>query len=172
MPHRSKASDGARASREREATVGETGLQKTGGPRASASFSGTFEHDMTLRRRIRPRRLALLGTLALAMLVPGGRLQADEEGDVGRLVALRLNMPGSDQHASFHGSITVKKSSGKKDEYVWGGSTCPGQKLGEPQVRVLTAALSDRARTLLAPMFVKGEGSERRCLVAFELRAG
>lgn len=140
--------------------------------RATPVFSGTFEPDMKLRRRIRSRRLALLGTLALAMLVPGGRLHADDEGDIGRLVALRLNMPGSDQHASFHGSITVKRSKGKKEEYVWGGSTCPGQKLGEPQVRVLTAALSDRSRTLIAPMYVKGEGSDRRCLVAFELRAG
>ena len=118
------------------------------------------------------RRLALFGTLALAMLVPGGRLHADDEGSVGRLVALRLNMHGSDQHASFHGSITVKRSGGTKEEYLWGGSTCPGQKLGEPQVRVLTAALSDRHKTLIAPMYVKGEGSDRRCLVAFELRGG
>lgn len=116
------------------------------------------------------RRLALHGTLALAMLVPGGYLHADDEGDVGRLVALRLNMPGSDQHASFHGSITIKRTNGKKDEYQWGGSTCPGQKLGEPQVLVLAAALSDRHKTLVAPMYVKGEGEGRRCLVAFELR--
>jgi hypothetical protein len=127
---------------------------------------------MKLRRSATFGRLALLGTLAFAMLVPGGRLHADDEGDVGRLVALRLNMPGSDQHASFHGSITIKKSGGKKDEYLWGGSTCPGQKLGEPQVRVLTAALADRHKTLVAPFFVKGEGVEGRCLVAFELRGG
>lgn len=127
---------------------------------------------MKLRRSATIRRLALLGTVALAMLVPGGRLHADDEGDVGRLVGLRLNMPGSDQHASYHGRITIKRSNGKKDEYLWGGSTCPGQKLGEPQVRVLASALSERQRTLIAPMYVKGEGVEGRCLVAFELRAG
>lgn len=129
---------------------------------------------MQLSRRLASSlgRTAVFASLAIGLLAPGGHLHADDEGDIGRLVALRLNMPGSDQHASFHGSITIKRNGGKKDEYLWGGSTCPGQKLGEPQVRVLTAALADRHKTLLAPMYVKGEGADRRCLVAFELRAG
>jgi hypothetical protein len=105
------------------------------------------------------------------MLVPAGPLAADEEGDAGRLVALRLNTVASDQHASFHGSITIKRSNGKRDEYMWGGSTCPGQKMAEPQVQLLSHALSDRHKTVIVPHFLKGE-ADRRCLVAFELRAG
>ena len=98
---------------------------------------------------------------------------ADDEGVSGRVTRLRINTPGSEQHPSFLGAITIKQpSSGDMYEYRWGGSSCPGQKLTEAQIDVLLTAFVQRNRTLVTPRYTMGEGVSTRCLVAFELAAG
>jgi hypothetical protein len=102
-------------------------------------------------------------------LLAAGPASADEEGDGGRIVGLHINTPGSDQHALFQGKITIRNTRGKRDEYVWGGSSCPGQKLNESQVQLLAAAL--RGRTTIQPFYDPADSGGQRCLVGFELRA-
>ncbi len=94
---------------------------------------------------------------------------ADDTAARGRLVKLQINTPGSEHHASFHGAITVRQSSGSNKRYHWGGSTCPGQKLDASQVALLAQAHINRGRTFVKPYFVPSEGGDKDCLVAFEL---
>jgi hypothetical protein len=110
--------------------------------------------------------LAVLSVVTLAS--PAG---ADETGKAGRISMVRVNTPGSAEHASYHGSVRVKMNNGKTEDYLWGGSTCPAQKLGEAQIDLLLSGLTDRHRMQLVPYFVPGEAS-KKCLVAFELTAG
>lgn len=111
--------------------------------------------------------------LVLASLVAPSPAHADETGKQGRLTQLRINTPSSEKHPSYHGSITLKQSgSSTLVEYRWGGSSCPAQKLTDPQIDVLVTAFVQRNRTKLTPMYTMGEGNGTRCLVSFELVAG
>ncbi len=121
-----------------------------------------------MKRRTRPITLALALPLAATFAVDALADSGDQEGDVGRIVGLRVNTPGSSQHASEHGAITVRTTKGKRETYAWGGSTCPGQKLTSAEVELLAAAL--RGRTSLKPFFTDAKSGTQRCLVAFELR--
>ena len=120
------------------------------------------------------KRMAVVAglTLGLASLMLPASAAADESGTKGRVLRIRVNTSGSSEHATFHGSVTIRLASGKNQTYLWGGSTCPGQKLDDGQVRLLVGAQRDRGRTWLAPYYVASEGGDRRCLVGFELIAG
>lgn len=116
--------------------------------------------------------LLVPAALALGLATAAGPAHADTEGKRGRVTALRINTPGSDEHPLFSGSITVKLGSGALVEYRWGGSSCPGQKLSDPQVDLLMAAFVERSRTRITPLYTMGEGPGTRCLVGFTLNAG
>ncbi len=109
--------------------------------------------------------------LAATSLLPVQSALADEEGTAGRIVSLTINTQGSDKYASFHGSLGVRSTSGRRDVYFWGGSTCPAQKLAASEVALLAGALNNR-KTTIKPVYRTGEGARgARCLVAFELQA-
>ena len=111
--------------------------------------------------------------LAVAGLAAPRPAHADEEGKEGRVIALRINTPGSDAHPSYHGAITIKVvGTSTLVEYRWGGSTCPKQTLSDREIDVLLSAFVQRSRTKLMPMYTMGEGSGTRCLVGFTLSAG
>ncbi len=95
---------------------------------------------------------------------------ADEAGAQGRIVRFALNTQGSDDAGSM-GSIGVRKSDGKIDEYRWGGTSCPASKLTDSQVLALEHAFHNRHRTLVTPRFKPGDVKEIRCLVGFEFTA-
>lgn len=119
-----------------------------------------------------PRSLRIVLTCALSVTSFLGVPQvahADQEGKTGRAVRLTVNTQGSDKYASFHGSLAIRKSGSSKTEmYFWGGSTCPAQRLSEPEVALLAGAMG--TRTNVAPRFRNSEGARgTRCLVAFEL---
>jgi hypothetical protein len=118
----------------------------------------------SLRTLVCPAALALAGLLA-------GPAHADEAGKTGRVTGLRINTSGSADMASFAGIVKIKATNGKVEEYHWGGSTCPAQKLSDTQVDLLAQAMMQRGRTQISPTFVPGEAS-KRCLVSFELIAG
>lgn len=123
------------------------------------------------RRRIRPLLPALVLGLVGSVAFPAHA--NEEEGKSGRVQRLRINTAGSVDHASYHGSITLRGAAGNA-EYRWGGSTCPGQKLTDAQVHVLVSAFHERSRTRVTPRYTIGEdeGPGVRCLVGFELSAG
>lgn len=116
-----------------------------------------------------------LPSLALCLAIAGlpSPAHADEEGKEGRVVQLRINTPGSDEHPSYHGAITIKVvGSSTLVEYRWGGSSCPKQTLSDPQIVILAEAFVQRNRTKLIPVYTMGEGTGTRCLMAFTLAAG
>lgn len=116
-----------------------------------------------------------LPSLALCLAIAGlpSPAHADEEGKEGRVVQLRINTPGSDDHPSYHGSITIKVvGSSSLVEYRWGGSSCPKQTLSDVQIGILMEAFVQRSRTKLSPVYTMGEGTGTRCLMAFTLAAG
>lgn len=131
-----------------------------------------------MKRTTVPARLlarVLPSVLACALVAVGaaGPAHADEEGKSGRITQLRINTQASDQHPLFHGSIILKLTgSNTLVEYRWGGSSCPGVKLGEHQIDLLTTAFVQRNRTRVIPRYSMGEGTGTRCLVGFELVAG
>jgi hypothetical protein len=99
---------------------------------------------------------------------------ADETGASGRVVRLVVNAAGSDSHALFHGQITVRKSTtaGKGEVYQWGGTACPGSKLTDAQIALISDALHNRHRITVVPRYKAGEAAGTKCLTAFELVAG
>ncbi|MGH1343079.1 MAG: hypothetical protein ACRBN8_16075 [Nannocystales bacterium] len=116
--------------------------------------------------------IAAVAALVATSLLPVQSALADEDGKVGRIVSLTINTQGSDKYASFHGSLGIRTSDGRRDVYFWGGSTCPAQKLDSAEVSMLAGALAQR-KTHLRPVYRTGEGARgARCLVAFELQAG
>ena len=118
------------------------------------------------------RRPATWLATAAATLLLAGPASADEtKAARGRVVKLRINTPHSDDHASFHGSITLKQANGKTQQYLWGGSTCPGQLLDASHVQVLVSVHLARGKSWVEPVFTPSKGGDRRCLVAFELSA-
>ncbi|MCX4241107.1 hypothetical protein [Paraliomyxa miuraensis] len=126
-----------------------------------------MKHPRALLARVLP------SALALALVGPVALAHADEEGKVGRITRLRINTPGSADHSLFHGSLTVDLvGSTSLVEYRWGGSSCPGVKLTDQQLDMLTTAFVQRNRTRLVPRYTLGEGMGTRCLVSFELVAG
>jgi hypothetical protein len=119
-----------------------------------------------------PRRLCT-ASLSLALLLPASAAMADSEGKPGRIVRLRINAQGSTLHASYHGRVTIRRpGASSSEDYHWGGSMCPGQRLSEAQVAILVSAMQNRSRTLVAPRYLEGEGMGTKCLVAFDLVAG
>lgn len=119
----------------------------------------------------RSRRIGLALGLALGLgAVPTAF--ADEAGTPGRLVSLSIHTPGSDDSSIAHGSIMVRKGSGKPELYQWGGTACPASKLSDTQINILAQAFHNRARTLVTPRFKQGDVKDVRCLVGFELAAG
>jgi len=96
---------------------------------------------------------------------------ADELGAIGRIVKVEVRTAGSDDRATAHGRISVRRSNGKTEFYEWGGSSCPAAKLSEAEVGMLERAFHNRNRTLVTPRFRSGEATGVRCLVGFELSA-
>lgn len=116
-------------------------------------------------------RAALAALTCLGLLGLPRPAAADEKGQTGRVVRVNVNTQASDKYASFHGSVTVRRSGSSKDDvYYWGGTTCPAQKVSDEQVDLLVQALRSR-RTMLTPRYRGGEAGGTRCLVAFELVA-
>lgn len=115
--------------------------------------------------------LATALTTSLAMMLASPASAEDEKADRGRVVKLRINTPHAAEHASYHGAITLKQANGKTQQYLWGGSTCPGQMLDASQIQVLVTVHLNRAKTWVEPIFAPSKGGDRRCLVAFELSA-
>jgi len=127
-----------------------------------------------LRTLLRLRARPILPWLAAALtcLALPSSARADETGKSGRVSQLRINTPGSVEHASYHGSITIKRpTTGQLIEYRWGGSTCPAHKLTDTQLDILVMAFAQRDRTMLSPHYITGEGAGNRCLVGFEIVA-
>ena len=118
----------------------------------------------------RPLALALL-LAAGTSLTPRTAAAADEVGTRGRVVAVEINTAGSSEHASRHGSVSLRQANGKTVDYLWGGSTCPGQKLEPSQIQALVFAHLERGKTWLTPKYTASEGGDRRCLIGFTLSA-
>ena len=121
--------------------------------------------------RIDPRTLALAAATAAATLTPGTASATDEDGARGRVIAVEVNTAGSSEHASRHGAVTLRQANGNTVEYLWGGSTCPGQKLEANQIQMLVTAHLNRGKTWLTPTYTPSEGGDRRCLVKIRLSA-
>ncbi len=126
-----------------------------------------------MKRLVESARFLSTGlALLLATVVAPSPAHADQSGHQGRVMQLRINTPGSVAHSSFHGSVTLKlEASNTLVEYRWGGSSCPAQKLSDPQLDVLVTAFVQRNDTKLTPTYTMGEGNGTRCLVGFELVA-
>lgn len=77
----------------------------------------------------------------------------------------------SDDRATVHGKITIRRSNAKIEVYEWGGSSCPAAKLSDLEIGMLERAFHNRNRTLVTPRYKSGEATGVRCLVGFELRA-
>jgi hypothetical protein len=107
--------------------------------------------------------LLSLASLLFATLLPGLAI-ADLQGATGRLVALIVFEPTSDEYALHHGSITVGDAIGGFATYHWGGSFCPGKDLAEASVASLHRAL-DNPRIVVQPFTKNGQGGAL-CAVA------
>ena len=118
------------------------------------------------------RRFGLALVFSSILLVAGRAAAADELGAIGRIVKVEVRASGSDDRATAHGRISIKRNNGKTEFYEWGGSSCPAAKLSEAEVGMLERAFHNRGRTLVTPRFKSGEGMGVRCLVGFELSAG
>jgi len=126
-----------------------------------------------MKRLLDSVRLPSIALALVASLLAPSPAHAEEAGKAGRVVAVRINTPGSDAHPSYHGSITIKLvGSSTLVEYRWGGSSCPKQSLGDAQIDVLVEAFVQRNRTKLVPVYSIEEGAGTRCLVGFTLEAG
>ncbi len=122
-----------------------------------------------------PRRARYATALAVALVLgtpATAAAAADEVGAPGRVVAMMIHTPGSDDMSLAHGSITVRKGGAKLEVYQWGGTACPASKLSDAQVTILAGAFHNRGRTLITPRFKPGEVKDVRCLVGFALGAG
>lgn len=118
------------------------------------------------------RLLSTALVFALTSLAAPTPAHADQEGEAGRVIQLRLNNPSSVAHPSYHGSITLKVNKSTLVEYRWGGSSCPAQMLSAQQIDMLAMAFVERSETKLTPMYTMGEGTGTRCMVGFTLVAG
>ncbi len=119
------------------------------------------------------RRFGLVLAFSSLVLVAAPAAAADELGPIGRVVKVEVRASGSDDRATAHGRISIRRSNGKTEFYEWGGSSCPAAKLSDSEVGMLERAFHNRARTLVTPRFKSsGEGNGVRCLVGFELSAG
>ena len=116
----------------------------------------------------RPLALALV-LAASTSLTPSTAAATDEVGARGRVIAVEINTAGSSEHPSRYGSISLRQANGKTVDYLWGGSTCPAQKLEPSQVQVLVVAHVERGKTWVTPKYTASEGGDRRCLVGFTL---
>jgi hypothetical protein len=127
-------------------------------------------------RPVRPRgRLGIALVLACAFTFAFGVgpaiAAADELGAIGRVVKVEVRTSGSDDRATAHGRVSLRRANGKTEFYEWGGSSCPAAKLTESEVGMLERAFHNRSRTLVTPRYRPGEASGVRCLVGFELSA-
>jgi hypothetical protein len=121
---------------------------------------------MNLRVSNRLCSVLLLPLVALS----GATVLADTAGKPGRITQMRINAQASTEHASFHGRVTLRRpGSNTSENYHWGGSMCPGQRLSDAQVAILVSAMQNRTRTMVAPHYLEGEGTGTKCLVAFDL---
>jgi hypothetical protein len=105
---------------------------------------------------------AVLGVALLSVTAA----EADTTQAIGPIVALRIHHPNADQHASFHGSITVGDAIGGYAEYRWGGASCPGLLLTNDEIEKLQDGMNN-PRILIEPYTKLGQGSF--CLVGFTL---
>ena len=113
----------------------------------------------------------LCSALLLAAL-PATAALADTAGKPGRITELRITAQASTQHASFHGRVTLRRpGANASEQYHWGGSMCPGQRLSDAQVAILVSVIQNRTRTMIAPHYLEGEGTGTKCIVAFDLVA-
>jgi len=108
---------------------------------------------------------ALLVLMALAaMLAPSPTATADVQAATGRVVALLVVEPTSDDYAAYHGQVTVGDPIGGFATYHWGGSFCPGKDLLEGSIAALHRALDD-PRVVIQPFTKNGQGGAL-CIVA------
>lgn len=152
-----------------------TDPQKTRGSASHAAGNGAkvYETMALLAHLLRRRSLrSLVAAAGIALVGLPDHALADDLGSAGRIVKLVIHGEGSDDFASSHGSITVRHSGNKLEQYSWGGTQCPASKLREAEVDALHQALHFRSRTLIVPRYKAGEVNGARCLVGFELQAG
>lgn len=116
-------------------------------------------------------RLAIVLGLAMGLDVGSASAASDQLGAIGRIVKVEVRTSGSDDRATAHGRISLRRSNGKTEFYEWGGSSCPAAKLSESEIGMLERAFHNRNRTLVTPRYRSGEASGVRCLVGFELSA-
>lgn len=114
-------------------------------------------------RRAAGTAVAAIGLVSGAASIAG----ADTDGVTGRIVALRVWAPTSDDYPIHHGEIVVGDSIGGFATYYWGGSFCPGTTLEQPLVDMLQRGL-DNPRIVLRPRIKNGQGGNQ-CVVAFQL---
>jgi hypothetical protein len=114
-------------------------------------------------RRVAGAAIAALGLVFGVASIAG----ADTDGVTGRIVALRVWAPTSDDYPAHHGEIVVGDSIGGFATYYWGGSFCPGKTLDQPLVEMLQRGL-DNPRIVLRPRVLNGQGGNQ-CVVAFQL---
>ncbi len=58
-------------------------------------------------------------------------------GPQGRVLALRLNLPSSDDYGIDHGSVVIGDSIGGVQTYRWGGSRCNAVAFNDDQFAML-----------------------------------
>ena len=114
------------------------------------------------------RRVSVAAVAALGLLLgSAGTAGADTDGVSGRIVALRVWAPTSDDYPIHHGQVVVGDSIGGFATYYWGGSYCPGKDLDQSLVDMLQRGL-DNPRIVLRPRLHNGQGGNQ-CVVAFQL---
>ncbi len=119
----------------------------------------------------------VLTSLALAAgLTVSGLAYADSAGDWGRVVSVRVNTPGSDDHNEQLGSLilagerTHPRRPPPTEEYLWGGTKCGnGRALSEAQIAQLQDAMTHRAHLRVQPFYKPGPQGIK-CIVAFDIR--
>ena len=100
----------------------------------------------------------LLATASVASAV-------DNVGATGRVLALRINTPASDDYGTDHGFLLIGDQISGITTYTWGGSRCPATNVTEGNVAMLQRAL-DNPRILVEPAWKTGQGGST-CLVRF-----
>ena len=109
--------------------------------------------------------LSLVVLAAILLATPFVAFAVDNVGAQGRVLALRLNRPGSDDYGADHGSVVIGDQISGVQTYRWGGSRCPAAVLNDDNFAMLQRALNN-PRILVEPAWKTGQGGFQ-CLVRF-----
>lgn len=105
--------------------------------------------------------------LSILLLAFPATVTADTEGDTGKVVSIIHNGAASDERSLYWGAVTIRPWQGASQEYLWGGSICPGKNLDIAEVALLEQAMLSR-RVNTRPFYKNGQGGYL-CLVGFQL---